>query len=388
MSLPADLQFIFMHSMPYTALPDNHAEYASTWVDFPNTMYDPERGRALWQQYLDEVVLADQLGYDGVMLTEHHSTTHSMNSSCSVTASAVIARTSRIRLYVAGTPINLEFPNRLAEEYAMLDVLSGGRLVCSFPLGTGMEYWANAGQINPATARARFREAVDVLVKAWTEPGPLQHAGEFFNYRYLNVWPRPYQQPHPPIYIVGSGSSETLEFAASRGFGYSVVLLPRPVQLQAFERYRRTAREHGHAVTPDKIMYAIQPYVAETDEKAEAEARPHLEHANYLYTRTTRRYTAPPGYVTLEEFRRRSAAPNLHARVSWPDTVASGRFLCGSPETVACTLERWIEEMGSNRIICSLRFGDLPHWKTVKNLTLFAEEVMPRLRAASVSSHQ
>jgi alkanesulfonate monooxygenase SsuD/methylene tetrahydromethanopterin reductase-like flavin-dependent oxidoreductase (luciferase family) len=114
----------------------------------------------------------------------------------------------------------------VAEEYAMLDLMSGGRMEYGIPLGTGMEYWANAGQINPATARARFREALEVILQTWTEKGPTRYDGDFYNYRHLNVWPRPLQQPHPKLYIVGSGSKETVTLAADHCAGYSIVFTP------------------------------------------------------------------------------------------------------------------------------------------------------------------
>ena len=138
MSLPADLRFIFQHPMPYTALPVGHEQYPSTWVEFPNTFYDPPTGYALWQRYWDEVILADQLGLD-VMITEHHATAHNLNASASVTAAAVIPRTERAKIYMAGSQITLQYPSRLAEEYAMLDVISQGRLVVCLPLGFGQE---------------------------------------------------------------------------------------------------------------------------------------------------------------------------------------------------------------------------------------------------------
>ena len=107
----------------------------------------------------------------------------------------------------------------------MLDVMSGGRLEIAFPLGTGMEYWANP--INPATARERIKESIEIILQAWTEDGPTNHYGEYYTYRFLNPWPRPMQQPHPPCYIVGTGSPETIELAAELGFGYAAVFVTR-----------------------------------------------------------------------------------------------------------------------------------------------------------------
>lgn len=379
--LPPDLQFILLEQMPYTALREGHEAYDSTWVDLPNTFFDPDAAADLWEGYAREIQLAEQGGFDGVMITEHHATTHNMNASASVAAATLIPRTQRIKLYMAGVPITLVHPNRLAEEYAMLDVLSRGRLVCAFPLGVGMEFWANASQINPATARERFRESMDVLVKAWTEPGPLSYDGQFYTYKYLNVWPRPYQRPHPPIYITGSGSAETVEYAARMGYGYSIVPVPRPVQLRTFKHYRELAEQLGREVPPDQLIFSCTVYVAESDAVAEREARPSLEGAQWRFSRTTGRYQTPPGYVSVDEYRRRAGGPQLHG--DWLTAIGSGRFAYGSPDTVARHLEAWIEEMASNRVVVSLRFGALPSELVRKNISLFTQEVMPRLRKLS-----
>jgi alkanesulfonate monooxygenase SsuD/methylene tetrahydromethanopterin reductase-like flavin-dependent oxidoreductase (luciferase family) len=224
MSVLDDLEFIFFHLMPYAPLPDGYKEADSLWVDYPNSNFDPVAGHELYKRYWSELLLADQLGYDGVFVNEHHNTQFTMNAAPNLTAAAIIPHTS-CRIGVFGTPPNFEYPNRLAEEYAMLDVMSGGRLEVAFPLGTGMEYWANS--VNPATARARFRDGLDVIFQAWTQPGPTSYSGDFYNYRYLNPWPTPYQKPHPPAYVVGSGSEETVELAAELGLGYSVAFRTR-----------------------------------------------------------------------------------------------------------------------------------------------------------------
>ena len=266
--------------------------YESLWVDFPNSNYDPQTGHALYTRYLSEMVLADRLGFDGLVLNEHHNTQYSMNPAPNLTAAALIPQTKGT-ISVFGTPPNLGYPNRLAEEYAMLDIMSGGRLRIAFPLGTGMEYWANS--VNPATARARFRESIDVILRCWTEDGPQAYAGDFYTYRYLNPWPKPMQKPHPECYIVGTGSPETIELAAELGFGYTVVFIPTKAQLKVFEHFRERLAHHGHEPTPDKVTVGVMAYVAETDAKAEEEFLPHVMYFFENALRTTPRYLNPPG---------------------------------------------------------------------------------------------
>ena len=160
----------------------------------------------------------------------------------------------------------------------MLDVMSGGRLEAALPLGTGMEYWVNP--ISPVTARRRFKESIDILLQAWTKPGPSEFYGEFYNYRYLNVWPQPVQKPHPKLYLVGTGSPETIELAAQYGFGYSSVFVPTAKQNAAFADLRKMSAKYGNKFGRDKAIIMAMVYVAETEEKAREE---YLEHIMFFF---------------------------------------------------------------------------------------------------------
>ena len=310
------VRFDFMHFMPYVHLPENHKDYKSLWVDFPNKYYDPKRGYELYQRYLAELLLADKVGFDAVVVNEHHNTSYSMMAAPSLIAAAIIPQIKNAKICVWGTPPNLEYPNRLAEEYAMLDVMSQGRLEVAFPLGTGMEYWANP--INPATARERHRESIDIILQAWTQDGPTTYYGDYYTYRYLNPWPRPYQKPYPPCYIVGTGSPETIELAAKLGFGYSSVFVTKQRALELNQNLRRLAAEHGHHIRPEQLPVQVITYVAETKEKAEQEA---IEHIRFFFEdalRTTPTFLAPPGYLSVAELKKRAAlADKLHGAFSF-----------------------------------------------------------------------
>ena len=284
---------------------------------------------------------------------------------------------------VAGVPVNLAYPNRVAEEYAMLDVMSGGRMEYAFPLGTGMEYWSNEGTVNPTTARARFRESLDIILKAWTEDGPMRYEGDFYTYRYLNPLPKPYQKPHPKLFVVGSGSMETVELALDFDMGYSLVFIPIAAQLKAFARMRDLAAERGKTVDPDDLIIVVIAYVADTDEEAMREARPYIETFWSWYHRVPPKYLLPPGYVSTAEFlRRASDAALAHGtEATFEDMVDISRTILGSPDTVADTIAQWAEDAGCSRINVVLEHSNMPEWMTVKNMTLFANEVIPRIRA-------
>jgi alkanesulfonate monooxygenase SsuD/methylene tetrahydromethanopterin reductase-like flavin-dependent oxidoreductase (luciferase family) len=374
-----DLQFYTFHFMHYNDLPADHKKYDSLWVDYSNKNFDPKKGYEFYQRYMAEMVLADKLGYDGLGINEHHNTIYSLNPVVTIMAAALIPQTKNAKICVFGVPLNLEMPNRVAEGYAMLDVMSNGRLEIALPLGTGMEYWANS-MINPATARARFREGLKVLLQAWTQDGPTTFDGEFFNYRYLNPWPKPMQKPHPKIAIVGTGSPETVQIAAEYGFGYSSVFVPITVQEKTFKQLKVDSAKYGHEFTPDKAMFNVIAYVAETDEIAERECKDHIRYYFEDATRTTPRYLGPPGYISIEQLKLRAAATASHGGFDWEALTSQWRVVYGTADKVANTIGKWCESADSSRLLIHHNIGDMPHWKVVKNMTLFAEEVIPRLR--------
>jgi alkanesulfonate monooxygenase SsuD/methylene tetrahydromethanopterin reductase-like flavin-dependent oxidoreductase (luciferase family) len=371
-----------MHFMPYVHLPKNHKDYHSLWVDFPNKYYDPDKAAALYDRYFDELEFADKVGFDAIVVNEHHNTSYSMMPAPSLIAAALIARVKKARICVWGTPPNLEYPNRLAEEYAMLDVMSRGRLEVAVPLGTGMEYWANP--VNPATARERHKESIEIIMKAWTQDGPMNHYGEFYTYRFLNPWVRPVQRPHPPCYIVGTGSPETVELAAELGFGYSAVFVTKQRALELNRKLRERASSYGRTIRPDQMPLGVITYVAETKQKAEDEG---IEHIRYFFEdalRTTPEFLNPPGYISVEQLKIRAAlADKLHGKFDF-DAVNEAFFCAvGTPDQVVDQLSQWGETMGTNHFNLMAAVGNMPNWKVVKNLSLIAEEVIPRMRTTA-----
>ena len=380
--MSAALRFNVMHFMPYVHLPENHKDYKSTWVSFPNKYYDPHKGYELYQQYLSQLVLADKLGYDAIVVNEHHNTVYSMMACPSIIAATLIPQTQNARICVWGTPPNFMLPNRLAEEYAMLDVLSKGRLEVAFPLGTGMEYWSNP--VNPATARDKFRESLKIILQAWTEDGPTTHYGEHYTYRFLNPWPRPFQRPHPPCYIVGTGSPETIDIAAEYGFGYASVFVTQQRAAELNETLRQRAQSYGNNLRPDQFPLQTWVYVAETQEQAEREFIGHFQRFFEDFARTSPQYLAPPGYLSVDQLKQRAAlADKMHGGFDFEAISKSFFIAVGTPEKVANQIGEWSVKMKTNHFNNVMHVADMPHWKCVKNLTLFAEEVMPRLRSRS-----
>ena len=186
----------------------------------------------------------------------------------------------------------------------MLDVLSGGRLISGMVVGLGVE--AFAYEVNPTFIRERYREAHDLIVRAWTEPGPFHFEGKHYDFRWVNVWPRPLQQPHPPIWIPGSGSMETIRFVAERRYPW--IALPYSqfeVMKEHFDMLREYAATHcGYDVPPSQIGWPAMIYVAETDKQAREEFEPHFWYIAKKGLRLPREYMFPPGHTSVESLMR------------------------------------------------------------------------------------
>src|SRR3954466_15670894 len=265
------------HLMPYRhADLDAIEKNGSAWVTYSNRDYDPNKGADLYHEYLDQMELADRLGFDGVCLNEHHQTAYGMMPIPGVLAGALARSVKRAKLAILGRALPLlANPLQIAEEFAILDNLTRGRFIAGFVRGIGAEYHAMG--INPAESQARFAEAHDLIIRAWTEPGPFSHVGKYFQFNYVNPWPRPYHAPPPPVWVPSQGSSSTIDWAARLRYTYCQTLSPIEVVARFFNMYREQARKHGYEASNEQLAWSNCVYVAETDEKAVAQARPHLE---------------------------------------------------------------------------------------------------------------
>ena len=214
------MKFTWFNLMPWPHLPDDFREkYRSVWVDIPSSLYDPVKGHALYNIYLDELEYAEQLGFDGIGVNEHHANAYGLMPSPNIMAAALARRTSNAALVVLGNSIALYNPPiRVAEEFAMLDVISGGRLLAGFPVGTSMDTNYCYGDI-PALTRERYAEAHELIMRAWREAEPFAFNGRYTKLRYANCWPKPIQSP-PPIFIPGGGSLETYDFCLDYDYVY------------------------------------------------------------------------------------------------------------------------------------------------------------------------
>ena len=379
------MQFTFFHLMPYRPLDmaERH-KHRAAWVVLPNALYDPVKGADEYQSYIEQLVYAEKLGFDVIAVNEHHQTAYGMMPAPNLIAANLIARTSRAKIAIVGRALPLvNNPVNIAEEFAMLDNLSKGRIITGFVRGIGNEYHATG--INPYWSHERFQEAHDLIVQAWTRPGPFAFEGEHYNNRYVNLWPRPYQQPHPPIWIPSMGSSETIKWAAApeRKYPFLVTFSGRDLVARYLNLYREQAREYGYEASPGQLGWASPVYVADTDERAREEARAGMESLFNDFLAVPFQMLLPPGYTSLPSMKntmRMRKQLGAQKRHSLEELMESGTVVVGSPKTVRDELSALRDKTGANNLVTMLQFGVLPDHLTKRNMELFASEVMPHLR--------
>ena len=378
------MKFYFFHLLPYSHLDlDYDLEHESPWVTLPNSYYDPVLGHELYDRYLGELELADELGYDGICVNEHHQTAYGMMPAPNILAGALSRRTKKSKIGILGRALPLvNNPITIAEEFAMLDNVTAGRIITGFVRGIGCEY--HAWGANPGESHDRFHEAHDLIVRAWTETGPFSFHGKHYHFEYVNLWPRPYQNPHPPIWIPSQGSRETIEWAAhpDRKYTYLQTFSPIASVEKYLKQYLEIAKRHGYQATGDQLGWAVPLYVAETDEQARDEAAIHIENFFNKFLKTPMEYKMPPGYTSMASAKAIIASKfKIREQVlTFGKLMDEGMFVCGSPETVIETLKTRQKALGFEHLISMLQFGTLPADLTERNLRLFADRIIPALK--------
>jgi alkanesulfonate monooxygenase SsuD/methylene tetrahydromethanopterin reductase-like flavin-dependent oxidoreductase (luciferase family) len=268
---------------------------------------------------------------------------------------------------------------RVAEEYAMLDVLSNGRLIAGMVVGGGPEY--RSYQVNPTYAREKFREALDLIVKAWTHPGPFLWNSKHYFFRYVNPWPKPLQKPHPPIWIPGVGSAETIDFVAQRRYAYmGIPYFHISVFKRVFEQFRAACEKAGYTAKPEQMGWGIPVYVAETDRQAREEFEPHLWY--FVRNHLKNISMAPPGYTSPRSILAILKNRNLflYEQKNWDDIERGVYAIVGSPQTVRQQLNQYRKELGVGVVLTGCQTGTLSHELARKSMELFAREVLPHVR--------
>jgi alkanesulfonate monooxygenase SsuD/methylene tetrahydromethanopterin reductase-like flavin-dependent oxidoreductase (luciferase family) len=354
----------------------------------PTGMFDSYR----W--FMDELLAALRAGYDGIAVTEHGQTSYDMtpnpNLPAAVLANAIRTERPETALIVLGRSLGkTREPLRIAEEYAMLDVMSGGRLVAGLPVGLSYDANLNNG-IPTVDTRARYREAVELVLRSWTADEPFVWNGRFSQYSFVNSWPRPLQRPRPPVWVPGSGSPGTMQWTLDNGYAFVYLSWfgPTLTARRIFDRFWGLADESGIPRNPYRVGFVQNVVVAETDARAELDYGRYVENAfRQGVGSVPGHYLSLPGYVEprgIETLLRDPGDLGLAAELSHATfaRLAEARsVIAGSPATVRDQLVDFVEEFRIGNLLVMLQMGGMPHDLTMKNIHLFAEEVLPHLQS-------
>jgi alkanesulfonate monooxygenase SsuD/methylene tetrahydromethanopterin reductase-like flavin-dependent oxidoreductase (luciferase family) len=375
----------FFTEMPYAEFDEREAEkYPSMRLTFPNTYFDPNQATGLFQNYFDQYQWAEEVGFDGLMINEHHNTPSCMDVAVNLSAAVLARITRRAKILLLGNMLpTSDNPVRLAEEIAMADVISGGRIISGVVRGIGIETWAN--NTTPNYNRERFEECHDLMLATWTRPGPFRWEGKHYHYRVINPWMVPVQKPHPPIWVPGTGSPETIEWAAKHNYTYAAFLVPIDAAERLFDKYREHATEAGYEPDASNFAYMVCCVCADTDEKAQEVGQHYMWRMGHPL-RGPMEYWAPPGYLG----RRKPLRPGgggvpsggrrpLHA-MTYEELQDAYHLVVGSPQTVIEKLGYMQERLGFGSLLLEAQAGAMPHKDTMRSLELLGKEVIPALK--------
>ena len=359
-------------------------------LTFSNKNFDPQIGARQYNEYLDEYEYCEEVGFDGLMLNEHHNTPTCLGATMNLEAAILARNTKKPKIVLMGNPLpTFENPLRVAEEIAEIDMISNGRVVSGFVRGTGVE--SLAATVNPLHNRERFEEAHDLIIKTWTTPGPFRWEGKHYHFRVVNPFQLPVQNPHPPVWIPGLGSPQTLVWAAERGYPYIYLETDPQGTQDMMAIYTEAAREVGYEPGPENFGYLCRIHVQDTDEKAYESAKGFLTgNVGVGRVPVPKDYMLPVGYggkrddpkisKYLGRIRKDPFLGLGLETASYDQILASNRWIVGSPETVIRKLRETLSVITPGILGVWTNDGDTTHADTMRCLELMGQEVLPGIR--------
>lgn len=366
---------------------------ASEWP-VPGSYCDPRYAVESMRTTLARFKLGDEVGFDWVTVAEHHFAPFSMTPNPCVMAAALVNVVKRAKIAILGPIIPIVDPIRVAEEIAMIDVLTGGRTIVGLMRGSPNEYVTYNS--NPSESRGRFEEALGLICKAWSELEPFGWLGKFYEYRTVSIWPRPVQRPYPPIYISAS-SPESGEFAARNRLGAAFAFTTLSIAGPAAKHFMSQCRTYGWEPDSSDIIYRLAMHVADTDAEAiddiingakklsdsYSDSKTQVS-PNSLHNVAIEQAVAEAGYFGRDRetqqarLRSRGDLDRILSRREAADRIQKGQLLAGSPDTVIEQIRRIRDEIGAGILDLVI----LPHLgeKAFKAIELFGTKVLPQIR--------
>ena len=350
------------------------AAFPRTWP-IPPAYNDPETSVNSYQEGMEECEFAEEMGFDWISFSEHHFSGRIATGTPSVMASAVAERCKRVKIAILGHLLPLNNPVRVAEEIAILDNLTNGRVIAGFLRGTPNE--DQVYSMNPAEGRGRLLESMDLILKAFTEPQPFSWEGRYYQFRTVAVWPRPVQQPYPTV-VVATRSDDTIRYAADHRLSLAVSFLPVEQMEPLTDKYRSWCEEAGWSPGPENIVYRGSIYVGETDKQANEwfdnlmQSRPG---PNIPLRRTVSE--AIQSARTGGDFDLR----NVVAGSPEGDVVGNslGINFVGGPDTVVKQLKEFHDRCGVGVVDLLFQQTRVDHRGVMKEIELFGKGVIPQI---------
>ena len=359
--------------------------------------FDPKVAAADYAAHLDIWSEMEELGFDGVGLNEHHTTPHGLMVSPNMLAAAGARQTKKLEFLLLGNLLPLHNPLRIAEELAMADCMSEGRILSGFARGVPREY--RVYDVPMSESRARFDEALEIILKAWTED-VFSYEGKFWRFKDISIWPRPYRQPHPQVWIPFTGSKETIQLAGRHNFNAVLPAGHPGVSQDIVSYFAAQLEQNGHALTPQHLCLFTDAFVADS---AEAAMRENMDY--YLYFVQTlwhhgsdqpKELLGKAGYVASSSYdyireENRPFAEMDRSKIRLTNAsdvekrVAEGSLAWGSPKDVADRLIEKAEQIGANSLLLNVNLGAPPTEMFREQVRRFGRDVLPRLKAHQVT---
>lgn len=386
------MKFHWFAEVTYPELPLQPSPGYSSWVTPDWRIVDPVKVGEMYRMFIRLMQQADRDGFDGLAVNEHHQTPFAMTPSPNLLAASLASSTQDAAILIIGDSLALyNPPQRVAEEMAYLDCVSGGRVIAGFVFGTPMDSVFAYGN-PPVELRDRFHEARKLILRAWETDEPFAFNGKYTQLRYVNVWPKPIQK-RPPIWVPGSGSVETWDLVIEEDYCYGHLsfsgLYSAKPMVDAYWEY---VAQKGGNTNPHRMAFTQLICCANTD--AEAEAK-YYEAVKYFYQSNMLDpgFAAPPGYTTVKSQQAMAAhvraSPLLkpedrmrasRGEMSFWEYDEKGYIIAGTPQRVAQRVRALATDLRIGQLIACLHMGNLPEEVAAMNTHLVGTRVIPQLR--------
>lgn len=355
--------------------------------------FNPQVAVDTYTEHLEAWVELEKQGFDGLAINEHHATPYGLGNSPNLIAAAIARMTQKLKILIYANLLPIHEPLRLAEELAMLDCLSNGRLINGVGRGAPREY--KIFNVPLDESRSRFEEAYDVMRLAWTEDR-FDYAGKHFQYSDVSIWPRPIQQPHPPLWVPLTGSKETIEWAAKHDASFTPGVFAGPMREDTLRYYAKCAAQYGREVKPEKISIMVDCYVADTKAKAIEEYGPYLMYLfntlliyDQVFQKDVQKtkYYSSTAFEHLREGTKGTLAADDSIFNEWNmDMVraAAEHMPIGTADEVVERIIKECDEAGADNVLLVCNRGPMPQEMFLNQIRRIGSEVLPRLQAHKV----